>query len=253
VRIIVVTGTNTGVGKTVVTAALATCALHNGTSVAVVKPVQTGVGSGEPGDLAEVRRLTGLADLHECVRYGEPLAPATAARRVGEPGPHIGDLADRIRELDDRDLVIIEGAGGALVRFNAAGEGLIELAANLDDDHRVEPLLVASSGLGVLNTAALTAKAFAKWSMAIDHVVIADWPAEPELADRCNLIDLADYSGAQLRGVIPSGAGALDHGRFLKLALTSLTPTLGGAFDAQDFILRNSAPLPDRKAIHDLS
>jgi dethiobiotin synthetase len=246
-RAIVVTGTNTGVGKTVVTAALAACALHNGDSVAVVKPVQTGVGSGEAGDVADVQRLTGLADLHEYVRYREPLAPATAARRLGEPGPDIADLADRIRELDDRDLVIIEGAGGALVRFNAAGEGLIELAANLDDDHRVESLLVASSGLGVLNTAALTAKAFAQSSMAIHHVVIGDWPTEPELADRCNLADLTDYSAAPLHGVIPIGAGALDQDRFLKVALTSLTPTLGGNFDAQDFIRQNSAPSPSVK------
>jgi dethiobiotin synthetase len=246
-RVIVVTGTNTGVGKTVVTAALVACAMHEGEAVAVVKPVQTGVGPGEPGDLAAVHRLTGLADLHEYVRYDEPLAPATAARRLGEPGPDIDDLADRIRDLADRDLVVIEGAGGALVRFNAAGQGLVELAANLSDDHRVEPLLVASSGLGVLNAAALTARAFNERSMGIHHVVIGDWPADPSLADRCNLADLRDYSEAILRGVLPHEVGAFDQERFLKVALSSLTPTLGGNFDAHDFVQQNSAPLPNVK------
>ena len=51
-----VTGTGTGVGKTVVTAAIAACARQHGTRVAVVKPVQTGVQLAEPGDLARVSR-----------------------------------------------------------------------------------------------------------------------------------------------------------------------------------------------------
>ena len=57
--ILMVTGTSTDVGKTVVTAALASLALQSGRSVAVLKPAQTGVGLGEPGDLAEIDRLTG--------------------------------------------------------------------------------------------------------------------------------------------------------------------------------------------------
>ncbi|MEO6701332.1 MAG: dethiobiotin synthase, partial [Jatrophihabitantaceae bacterium] len=123
-RVLVVTGTGTGVGKTVTTAALAACALARGERVAVVKPIQTGVLPGEPGDLAEVGRLTGLTDLQEYVRYAEPLAPATAARRLGEPGPELAGLASRIGQLSDRDLVIVEGAGGTLVRYNETGDGI---------------------------------------------------------------------------------------------------------------------------------
>jgi dethiobiotin synthetase len=82
VSVLVVTGTGTGVGKTVVTAAVAALAAARGSRVAVVKPAQTGVDADEPGDLAEVRRLAGVTDLHELARYPDPLSPAAAARHM---------------------------------------------------------------------------------------------------------------------------------------------------------------------------
>ncbi|MGW4164230.1 ATP-dependent dethiobiotin synthetase BioD, partial [Streptomyces sp. NPDC004788] len=81
--IIVITGTNTEVGKTVLTAALAATATAAGRSVAVLKPAQTGVGPGEPGDADDVARLSGAATTAELARFPEPLAPGTAARRAG--------------------------------------------------------------------------------------------------------------------------------------------------------------------------
>ena len=72
-----VTGTGTGVGKTVVTAALAALALERGTC-AVLKPGQTGVADDEPGDLADVVRLAGPVETRELVRYPDPLSPAAA-------------------------------------------------------------------------------------------------------------------------------------------------------------------------------
>jgi len=243
-RVVLVTGTNTGVGKTVVTAALAICAQANGERVAVVKPVQTGVEPGAPGDLAEIERLTGITDLHEFVRYTEPLAPATAARRVGGPGPSIEELAGRIAALGDRDVVFVEGAGGALVRFNAHDETLLDLADHLPGV-KAEVVLVASSGLGVLNSAALTAAAITGHGLALRGVVIGDWPNEPDLADRCNLADLPSYvTTASLDGVVPSGVGVLERDQFVAQASMWLTPALGGTFDTRDFVARNAAPLP---------
>ncbi|MET9111498.1 dethiobiotin synthase, partial [Streptomyces zhihengii] len=78
--VIVVTGTGTEIGKTVVTAAVAALAVAGGRSVAVLKPAQTGVAPGEPGDAAEVVRLAGAVTAAELARFPEPLAPATAAR-----------------------------------------------------------------------------------------------------------------------------------------------------------------------------
>src|SRR4051812_47965235 len=113
--LLVVTGTGTGVGKTVVTAAIAAVSRARGRSVAVVKPAQTGVTADEPGDLADVRRLAGVEDLHEYARFPDPLSPAAAAREAGQPPLDLGDAALRIRELaEERDLVLVEGAGGLL-------------------------------------------------------------------------------------------------------------------------------------------
>lgn len=233
-----VTGTGTGIGKTIVTAALAACALRAGRRVAVVKPVQTGVLPDELGDLAEVRRLTGLTDLHEYLRYTEPLAPATAAHRLGLPGPDLVDLAGRISELRDRDLVIVEGAGGVLVRFNARHQGIRELAGALASS-QPEVVLVVPAGLGALHDAAAAAAA-----LEPRHLVVGDWPAEPGLAERCNLSDLTSYGGAPLSGVLPRGAGLLAPAEFAELAVRSLTPALGGNFDTPDFIAGNTAPSP---------
>ncbi|MBV9820963.1 MAG: dethiobiotin synthase [Actinobacteria bacterium] len=242
----VVTGTGTGVGKTVTAAALAACGLRAGRRVAVVKPVQTGVGPDEPGDLAEVRRLTGLADLHEFARYPEPLAPATAARRVGEPGPDADELAGRIAGLADRDLVIVEGAGGALVRLNDRAETLGTLATALRRrlGDRVRVLLVTGSALGSLHDAAATAAVLRGQSLDPDALVVGDWPAAPGLAEWCNLTDLADYAGAPVAGVLPHGAGELAVPAFAELAVARLGPALGGRFDAAGFVRQHAAPLP---------
>ncbi|MGH3584113.1 MAG: ATP-dependent dethiobiotin synthetase BioD, partial [Mycobacterium sp.] len=79
---VVITGTDTGVGKTIATAALACRARLAGLDVAVCKPVQTGAADGDD-DLAEVARLAGVDLLTSGWRYPEPLAPVAAAHRAG--------------------------------------------------------------------------------------------------------------------------------------------------------------------------
>src|SRR3954468_10896499 len=132
----VLTGTGTGVGKTVVTAAVAALALEGRRSVAVLKPAQTGVGPDEPGDLAEVERLAGPdVTTWELGRFPDPLAPGTAARRPGlppatpsrgapprraglPPVPPSAAAAAAVELSRGHDQVIVEGAGGLLVRYD---------------------------------------------------------------------------------------------------------------------------------------
>lgn len=209
-KALVVAGTDTGVGKTVVTAALAAAAQAHGARVAVVKPAQTGVDAAGAGDLDEVRRLTGIEDLHELARYPEPLAPATAARRAGMTGLGAEEVAAAARELADRDLVLIEGAGGLLVRFDEAGATLADVALLLD-----APVLVVSRpGLGALNHVALTCAALDQRRLECPGVVVGAWPADPGLAEWCNLEDLPAYSGKPVLGRIPDGAAKLDPAGF---------------------------------------
>ena len=224
-RTLIVTGTGTDVGKTVVVAAIAALARAAGERVTVVKPAQTGVGPTDDGDLAEVVRLAGPVDIVELARYPEPLAPATAARRAGATPVTAAQVVDAVGELDS-DLVIVEGAGGLLVRLNDLDETLADVAAGLD----APVLLVASAGLGVLNTAALTAEALARRGVPLVGVVVGAYPAEPDLAERCNLEDLPRVTGAPLLGVLPAGLGGVDRDALLAAARCGIGPVLGGGW-----------------------
>ncbi|WP_175596100.1 dethiobiotin synthase [Thermomonospora catenispora] len=230
--VLMVTGTCTGVGKTVVTAALATLARARGSSVAVVKPGQTGVAPGEPGDLAEVARLAGVDDLHEFARFPDPLSPAAAARRAGLPPLRLADVAGQISKLaESRSLVLVEGAGGLLVRYDSEGTTLADLARWLN----AAVVVVTRPDLGTLNHTALTLEAMAHRGVQLAGVVIGAWPAEPDLAMRSNITDLETIAARPLAGALPAGAGALDPPEFLLTARAGLAPALGGAFDAATF------------------
>ncbi|MDQ4053669.1 MAG: dethiobiotin synthase [Actinomycetota bacterium] len=210
-RVIVVTGTSTGVGKTVATAALAATAVG---SVTVVKPVQTGVADGMPGDADDVRRLAG-ADAHELATLDEPLAPDTAARRSGVAIPPVTEHAERIRELaQTQDLVIVEGAGGVLVRLDTAGGTLLDLAVDLARTVPVEVVVVTAAGLGTLNHTELTVGALRARGLEPAGLIVGSWPAEPGLAELCNLDDLPRITGLPLLAVLPEGSGALSPPEF---------------------------------------
>jgi dethiobiotin synthetase len=242
--ILIVTGTGTGVGKTVVTAAIAALAQHRGASVAVVKPAQTGVpaagggtaagggsageggaGEGDVPDMDTVTRLSGVTDTHELARFPHPLSPEAAARLSGLPPLDMRAAADYIAKLAaGRDLVLVEGAGGLLVRYDPAGTTIADLAAALG----APVLTVAAAGLGTLNHTALTLEALAAREIISAGVVIGSWPASPGLAERANLRDLQTVAGAPLAGAVPEGAGELGRSAFLAAAGAALVPRLGG-------------------------
>jgi len=231
--VVFVTGTGTEVGKTVVTAAVAAL---GGPRVAVLKPGQTGVSAAEPGDVAEVVRLAGAhVTTAELARYPEPLAPDTAARRAGLPAVRPEQVAKAVAGLaTDHDLVLVEGAGGLLVRYDEDGHTLADMAAAtaaLGID--VSTLVVAAAGLGTLNTTALTLEALRARRLPILGIVIGDWPESPDLAARCNLADLPAVAGVPLLGALPHGSAVAPG--FRPVAAASLAPALGGTWDAAAF------------------
>lgn len=226
--VLVVTGTGTGVGKTVVTAAVAALAPGR---VAVLKPAQTGLGPEEPGDVAEVARLVPGVTVRELARYPDPLAPATAARRAGADPVRPAAAAAAARELEhDHDLVLVEGAGGLLVRFDDDAGTLADVAAALG----APVLVVAAPGLGTLNHTALTVEVLRARELACAGVVVGAWPAEPDLAARCNLADLPAVTGVPLVGVLPDGAAALEPEDFRRFARHALAPALGGGWQTPE-------------------
>jgi dethiobiotin synthetase len=232
VSVLLVTGTGTDVGKTVTTAALAACATGR---VAVVKPAQTGVADGAPGDLAEVTRLSGVTDVHEYVRYPDPLSPHHAARVSDRPPLALADAVQRIVDLDAlHDLVLVEGAGGLLVPFGEDDRWtLVDLATSL----QAPAVVVTLAGLGTLNHTALTVDRMAEDGVQLAGLVIGRWPAEPDLATRCNLDDLAGMG--PVAGVLPESMATMRD--FRKRARAALVPRFGGRFDWPGFRAANGA------------
>jgi dethiobiotin synthase len=235
VTILVVSGTGTGVGKTIVTAAVAALALQRGARVAVVKAAQTGVAPGEPGDLDDVARLCGPGrqlTLAEGSRFPHPLSPAAAARVAGQAPVDLVQLATQIAALQtEHQLVVVEGAGGLLVRFDEEGATIAGLAAACD----AEVLIVTSAGLGALNATALTLEALAHRGLRLAGLVIGAWPTDPDLASASNVADFEMLAARPLTGAVPEGAGDVTAEAFAKVAAAALAPSLGGRFDPAAF------------------
>ena len=156
-----VTGTDTNVGKTVVTAALAGCLRRWGVSVAAMKPVETGVsssyGANDGSDAARLRQAAQMEETIERIspyRLSAPLAPASAAR-AAEVVIHVdtilclyGDLATRY------NVVLVEGSGGVRVPLTEQLD-MRDLIVQLG----IPALVVGRTSLGGINHAVLTVEA----------------------------------------------------------------------------------------------
>ncbi|MEV0551208.1 dethiobiotin synthase [Nocardia salmonicida] len=218
--VLLISGTSTDVGKTVVTAALAAAAQAEGRTVAVCKPAQTGIALGEPGDLAEVTRLTGVTRTLELARYPDPLAPDTAARRAAMPLLTLSETVAAVDSLSDADVVLVEGAGGLLVRM---GEfTLLDLAQKIS----APVVVVAAAGLGTLNHSELTTRTLAAAGVPCAGLVIGSWPTDPDLAAQCNRDDLPRVTETPIVGTIPAGAGQWERHRFTAAAPSWFTADL---------------------------
>ena len=209
--VVVITGTGTGVGKTIATAALASCA----PGVAVCKPVQTG----GDDDLAEIARLSGVRELVSVARYPDALAPVAAAAAAGRSLPSAEQIVDAVRSIDRPGrLTLIEGAGGLLVELAAGGITLRDLAVELS----APVLVVCEAGLGTLNHTALTLEALENNSVSCAGLVIGSWPTAPDAAEEFNRGALEDL--APVRAVLPAGAAALSPADFAIMSTRAFDP-----------------------------
>ncbi len=225
---VLVTGTDTGVGKTIVTAAIAAAAQAAGLRVAVVKPGQTGTATGEPSDVDVVRSAGRPGD-------GRDARVVTRSRWRRWPPPgwrrleplELYAVVDAVREEGEtHDLVLVEGAGGLLVPMGLRPSGEPWTVADLAVSLGAPAVVVARAGLGTLNHTALTLEALARRGVPAG-VVLGAWPAAPELVHWSNLTDLVP----DLLGVLPEGAGSIDPGVFRRSAPGWLTPALHGVLD----------------------
>jgi dethiobiotin synthetase len=186
-----VTGTDTGVGKTVVSCALAAGLKKRGLRVAGMKPVETGVTHDDPNrDGARLARAAGstqpLSVLAPLV-LPDPVAPLAAARRArSSVDLSLLDHAMRSASID-ADALIVEGAGGLLVPID-------ERTAydTLFSRWNLDVVIVAANRLGVINHARLTIAAVRAAGLRIAMVVLNDVTPNADTSTRENAAIIAE-------------------------------------------------------------
>lgn len=201
---IFITGTDTGVGKTVVAAALAFLLRQRGVRVGVMKPVTSGciekVGRLVSEDAELLAAGAGIAVSDEVAPYllREPVAPSAAAEKEGVRIEFSRILAAYHRLADQYDFVIVEGAGGLMVPL--AG-GL--LVADLVKLLALPLLVVARPGLGTVNHTLLTCFAARQLELQVRGVVVNGFPENPGLAEATAPHMIDSLSGVPLLGRFP--------------------------------------------------
>jgi dethiobiotin synthetase len=184
---VLVTGTDTGVGKTLVSAAL----VLSRAGTVYVKPVQTGLAD-DPADADVVAGLTGC-DVRQGPGFDEALAPSVAATRAGQRLTR----ADLLAPFRNVEQAVGEGAGGLLVDLGTDGTTLADLAVDLS----LPLIVVCRPGLGTLNHTRLTLEAAWARGISVLGLVVNGFPGDPDVATSTNLDQLAEM--APVLAVIP--------------------------------------------------
>lgn len=227
-----VTGTDTGIGKTVVASALARYLTLRGLRVGVMKPVETGVARPErPGADAQLLAWAARAKDPERLiapcRFREPASPAQAAALEDT---HIDpvSLENSLRELaGGKDFVIVEGAGGLMVPMRGG-----YLTADFVRQLGLPLLIVAGTRLGTLNHTLLTVFAAQAMQIPVAGIILNGMPAKPNRAEQEAPHLLAMTASADLLGVLPELPGG-ERERIERLAeQLGKLPTLGWLLNA---------------------
>ena len=185
-----VTGTDTGVGKTVVAAAIVARLRVLGADVRVVKPLITGLDDQPdpdwPPDHELLARAAGCRPAQVILAgFGPPVSPHLAIELAGATPPTRAALADGVRAIARVDgagsVMVVEGVGGLLVPLGPDAD-VRDLARDLG-----LPLVIAARpGLGTINHTLLTLEAARAGGLTVAGVVLTPWPHEPSVMERSN-------------------------------------------------------------------
>lgn len=186
-----ITGTDTGVGKTLIAAALGRRLRERGLNIGVSKPILTGCAPSDPaGDTSLLIRLTGAdttAEDSTLQWYEAPMSPLAAARCSDAPYVDTEAIEEKLKKLiAKRDIFIIEGIGGALAPLTESYT-IADLASQLE----IPAVVVARAGLGTLNHTLLTVEALSARQIEVKAIVLnqtapgedASFASNPEVLD----------------------------------------------------------------------
>ena len=205
---LLITGTDTNVGKTWVTCALARALRAQNRRVGVLKPVETGVET-EPEDARRLQRAAAdPSPLEEICPYmlRAPLAPAVAAALEGRAIDFDAIVRLIARRMAAVDTLLVEGAGGLLVP-------IVGQRTYLDLAHacRLPVLIVAANRLGTVNHTALTARVAQAAGLHVIGFVLSQPTETTDVSAASNAEVIASLSGVPCRGVLGYGeTGPLD-------------------------------------------
>jgi dethiobiotin synthetase len=209
-RGVFVTGTDTGVGKTVLAAAICAALAARGEQVAAFKPAVTGLDE-PPGEWrADHELLAGAASVGQApgkvapYRFGPPASPHLAAELAGEP-IEPAKLRDAARDAaEGSDALVVEGVGGLMVPLNAD-----YLVRDLAVDLALPLVVAARTGLGAINHTLLTLEAARAGGLTVAGVVMTPWPADPEPIERSNRATIERLGEVSVSGLAPTRPDAL--------------------------------------------
>jgi len=232
-----ITGTDTGVGKTVVTAAMAGCFSMAGKKVGVVKPIQTGTELQSIPDIefvySSLERPFNITEV--CYyRLPKPLSPHAASVLEGvEIDTDL--IINSITEFSaGYDVVIVEGAGGILVPV-----GREYMMIDLVSDIGLPVVVVSRPGLGAINHSLLTLETLKRRDVDVPGFVISGFPEYPDIAEMTNPKVIEEVSGYSLIGVIPFIEGlSVEKGIYGKLnddPARYFIPEFFGTLDKSEF------------------
>jgi len=197
-----VTGTDTGVGKTVVAAALVAAFRARGVPVRALKPLITGLDDPPdavwPPDHELLARASGQdPDDVKLLGYGPAVSPHLAAELAGEQIRTAELERDLLAAADgDGELLVVEGVGGLLVPI-APGYDVRDLAGALG----FPVVVVARPGLGTINHTLLTLEAARSAALRVAGVVLNPWPAAPDAIEHSNRETIERLGGVRVSGL----------------------------------------------------
>jgi len=209
---IFITGTDTGVGKTIASAAIAMLLRRMGHTVGVMKPVTSGCIERDGHLVSEDAELlcfaAGTAVTPDCAPYllKAPVAPSIAASLEGVKIDFEVIRAAYLRLAESHEFVIVEGAGGLMVPL-AGGLLISDLASHLG----LPVVVVARPGLGTINHTLLTTFTGRTMGLVVKGVIVNRYPELPGQAEAYAPHLIASLSGTQLLGVFPEIQGDDDR------------------------------------------
>ena len=218
-----ITGTDTGVGKTMIAAGILRALMRKGIKAGAMKPIETGcIRTGDRGQITDdlippdalfLREIAGMDDpvnVVAPVRFAHPLAPMVASELEGKP-VNLDTLFHSFATLAQKyEFLVVEGAGGLMVPIKMRNGSSTYYMADLIKELDLPAVIVARAGLGTLNHTLLTVMHALEGGIEVRGVFInSAEPAGNTLAEQTNPDVLKRLCPVPVLGVVPYNAALL--------------------------------------------